>query len=82
VQFQSKGQQDSSSRQLCHGGGALVDMPIKNAPSTKGADSDWLMKFTKAPSNQNAHLLKVLILIGGILSPSFVVVGLAHSLRL
>jgi hypothetical protein len=57
----------------------LVDMPSnQNAPSTKGADSDWLMRiFTKAPSNQNAHLLKVLILIGGILSPSFVV-GLAH----
>jgi hypothetical protein len=35
----------------------LVDMPSnQNAPSTKGADSDWLMGIFKSPSNQNAHL--------------------------
>jgi hypothetical protein len=56
--------------QLCHGSGALVDMTSnQNAPSTKGADSDWLMGIsTKATSNQIPSVLKVPILIGGILS--------------
>ena len=58
------------SGQLYYGGGALVDMTSnQNAPSTKGADSDWLMGIsTKATSNQIPSVLKVPILIGGILS--------------
>ena len=41
-------------RQLCYASGALIDMTSnQNAPSTKGVDSDWLIRIlTKATSNQ------------------------------